>query len=229
MKRLRREVSALYIFDLDGTITDSNGLWLEVDDEFLSRRGLVTTAEYQDMVGRAIFPTAAQYTREYYGLSDSPESIMAEWEALAEHHYRELVPLKAGAEEFLRLCRGTGRGVALFTACRPNLCRAVLERFHLTGYFDHIVYAEEIGLEKQDPRCFAELARRIGVKAEECVLFDDSPANCATARAAGMTVVGVRDRFYAHRREELERVCHRCVDSMMELADDCNSAVPVIE
>ncbi len=219
----------MYIFDLDGTITDSNGLWIEVDEEFLGRRGLEVTAEYQDMVGRAIFPTAAQYTRDYYGIPDSPEDIMAEWEALAEHHYRELVPLKEGAEEFLRLCRTRGMETALFTACRPNLCRAVLERFDLERYFDHIVYAEEIGLEKRDPRCFTELARRIGAGAERCVLFDDSPANCATARAAGMTVVGVYDRFYAHQQEELERVCHRCVRSMMEAADDCFLSAPVIE
>lgn len=210
----------MYIFDLDGTLTDSNGLWLEVDDEFLGRRGLTTTDEYRDMVGSAIFPTAAEYTREYYHLEDDPEDIMAEWEGLAEHHYRELVHLKEGAEEYLRLCRGLGRKTALFTACRPNLCRAVLERFGLADCFDHIVFAEEIGLEKHDPRCFAELARRIGAEAEQCVLFDDSPSTCATAREAGMTVVGVLDEFYAHRREELEKVCHRCVRSLMELEEE---------
>ena len=69
----------MYIFDLDGTITDSNGLWLEVDVEFLARRGLAPTAEYEDAVARSIFPVAAAYTREYYRLEDSPEDIMAEW------------------------------------------------------------------------------------------------------------------------------------------------------
>ena len=37
----------LYIFDLDGTLIDSNGLWMEVDVEFLARRGLAPTAEYE--------------------------------------------------------------------------------------------------------------------------------------------------------------------------------------
>ena len=68
----------MYIFDLDGTLTDSNGLWGAVDDEFLARRGLKSTPEYTEMVGHAIVPTAAQYTRDYYGLDESPESIMAE-------------------------------------------------------------------------------------------------------------------------------------------------------
>ena len=207
----------MYIFDLDGTITDSNDLWIAVDHEFLSRRGLTVTQEYQDLVGGAIFPTAAEYTRDYYGIDDSPAEIMAEWEELAEYHYRELVPLKEGAEKFLRQCRAEGRPMTLFTACRPKLCRVVLERFGLEEFFDHIVFAEEIGLEKHRPECFARLAELIGVSPEECTLFDDNPQNCATAKAAGMTAIGVYDGFHAHRWEELERASHRCIHSFAEL------------
>lgn len=206
----------MYIFDLDGTITDSNGLWGEVDDEFLARRGLKTTPEYRDAVGRAIFPTAAQYTREYYGIQDSPEDIMAEWEALAEHHYAHLVQLKPGAAALLERCKTEGISMALFTACRAPLCRTVLARYDLERYFDHIIFAEEIGLEKHDPRCFTRLSEILRVPPEDCTLFDDSPANCATARAAGMAAVGVYDDFYAHRQEELKAACDRYLNSLEE-------------
>ena len=96
----------LYIFDLDGTLIDSNGLWMEVDVEFLARRGLAPTAEYEAVVARSIFPVAAAYTKEYYRLSDSPADIMAEWEALAAVHYRETVALKPGARALLEQCCG---------------------------------------------------------------------------------------------------------------------------
>ncbi len=207
----------MYIFDLDGTVTDSNGLWVEVDHQFLSRRGLAVTREYEDVVGRSIFPAAARFTREYYRLSDSPEAIMAEWEALAAHHYRDLVPLKPGARAFLDQCRREGQDMALFTACRPALCQLVLDRFQLAEYFLHIIYAEEIGLDKHDPRCFARLSQLLGVPPEACTLFDDNPSNCATARAAGMAAVGVYDAFYDHRQAELKAVCSRYVRSLEEL------------
>lgn len=207
----------MYIFDLDGTLTDSNGLWGEVDDKFLARRGLKSTPEYTEMVGRAIFPTAAQYTREYYGLDESPESIMAEWEELARHHYAHLVPLKPGALEILQHCRQAGIPTALFTACRAPLCRTVLQRFDLEQYFDHIIFAEDIGLEKRDPRCFTRLCQLIGADPAHCTFFDDSPSNCATARAAGMRVVGVHDQFYDHQREALIAASHQYVQSLTEL------------
>jgi HAD superfamily hydrolase (TIGR01509 family) len=209
----------MYIFDLDGTLLDSNGLWLEVDIEFLSRRGLTPTQEYEEMVARSIFPAAADYTREYYHLPDSPRSIMAEWESLALHHYARLVPMKPGAERLLRSCRAKGKGMALFTACRPMLCQAALERFDLGKYFDHVVYAEELGLDKHDPKCFVHLSRRIGTDPAHCVLLDDSPSNCETAKAAGMTVIGVYDACYARQREDMERVCDRYVLSLEELTE----------
>ena len=207
----------MYIFDLDGTLLDSNGLWGEVDEEFLARRGLAVTGEYAEAISRCIFPTAAVYTKEYYHLPDSPADIMAEWDALAAHHYRDLAPLKAGAAELLAKYRAENIPMAMFTACRPELCRMALERFGLTGYFQHIVYAEEIGLEKHDPACFIRLSELLGVSPAECTLFDDSPANCATARAAGMRVVGVYDDLYAGSQDEMRGLCGRYVGSLDEL------------
>ena len=186
----------MYIFDLDGTITDTNGVWLDVDREFLARRGLPHTPEYQRVVERSIYPIAAQFTKAFYHLPESPEDIMAEWDASAGRHYRELAPLKPGAEEFLLQCRDEGRPMAVFTACRPALCRAALDRFHLTDLFDRIAFAEEIGLEKRNPRCFVELSRRLGVPPEACTLFDP---------------------YYADRQEELKAVCTRYIRSFAEL------------
>ena len=207
----------MYIFDLDGTITDTNGLWAGVDAEFLARRGLNITAEYQRMVERSIYPIAAQFTRDYYHLPDAPEAIMAEWDALAEHHYRDLAPLKPGAEAFLHQCREAGIPMAVFTACRPALCQTVLERFRLRELFSQVVYAEEIGLEKRDPRCFVRLGEMLGAPLADCTLFDDSPDNCATAAKAGMGTVGVYDAYYAARQDELKAVSRRYVRSLEEL------------
>ena len=207
----------MYIFALDGTLPDTNGLWMEVDSEFLARRGLRPTQEYTDTVSRSIYPIAARFTRDYYGLPDAPEAIMAEWDALAQRHYRELAGLKPGAAEFLRQCHGEGIPLALFTACRPSLCRAALERFRLGELFRHIVYAEELGLEKHDPGCFARLSELVGAPLKECTLFDDSPDNCAAAARAGMDAVGVFDAYYAHRQDELKAACRRYVRSFEEL------------
>ena len=144
----------MYLFDFDGTLVDSNGVWVEIDNGFLARRGLTPTREYSDTVGHSIFPIAAQFTKDYYCLDMTPEAIMAEWLDMARDAYARQVPMKPGAEAFLARCAAAGEPMALLTACVPELCRAALARHRLEGYFRQIIFVQELGLEKRNPEAF---------------------------------------------------------------------------
>ena len=209
----------MLLFDLDGTLIDSNGVWVEVDDQFLSRRGLTATPEYCHMVGHSIFPVAAQFTKDYYHLPERPEDIMAEWMNLAGDAYANHVPLKPGAAEFLARCAAAGERMVLVTACVPQLCRAVLARHGLSNAFSPIIFAQELGVEKRDPRFFQTVLERLGAAPEDCTLFEDSPGACKTAREAGIRVVGVYDAFYNAWQDDLKANCHRYIRGFDELLD----------
>ena len=200
------------LFDLDGTVTDSNTLWQEVDEEFARRRGLTVTQEYSDFVIHSIFPTAAEFTKDYYHLEETPQQIMEEWNALAYEAYAYHCPAKPGAAEFLARCQAQGLPMAMVTASVPGLCEAALERLGLLSCFRFILYAQELGLEKRHPQVWLEAARRAGVTPEECVVFDDSPIACASARQAGCRDVGVYDPLHAAQRGEMERDCWRYLE-----------------
>ncbi len=208
----------MYIFDLDGTLLDSNGLWQEVDREFLTCRGLTPTKEYEMGLYGLIFPTAAAYAKEFYHLDESSASIMAEWEELAARLYGQ-APLKAGAAALLEQYRAAGEAMAIFTACRPRLCRLALESHDIARYFSQVIFAEEIGLDKHDRRCFARLSELLGAAPQDCVLIDDSPSNCLTARAAGMRTVGVYDRAHDVPHEDFKAACDLYILSLEELLD----------
>lgn len=210
----------MLLFDLDGTLIDSNGVWVEVDHVFLSRRGLSPTPEYIHTVGHSIFPAAARFTRDYYHLSDTPEEIMDEWMSLARDAYAHRIPLKPGAGEFLRRCRAAGAGMALVTACVPELCAAVLARHGLSDAFSPLIFAQALGVEKRDPRYFQTVLERLSLPPEACTLFEDSPGACRTAREAGIRVVGVYDPFYECAQDEIRACAHRYIRSFEELLDE---------
>ena len=195
------------LFDLDGTLTDSNGLWLDVDIEFTRRRGLTVTQEYTDFVTHAIFPTSAQFTKEYYHLPDTPEEIMDEWLSMARDAYANRCPLKPGVLDFLSVSRAEGIPMAIVTACMPLLCEAALNRFGIRGWFRFILYAQELNLQKTDPRVWAAAIERTGQAPAQCVVFDDSPRSCQAAGLAGCRTVGVYDALYAASRAGMERDC----------------------
>ena len=205
------------IFDFDGTLVDSNGVWVEVDLRFLGSLGLSPTRGYSDLMGHSIFPIAAQITKDYYHLDLTPEEIMDRWMELARDAYLHQVPLKPGAAEYLARCQTRGERMALLTACVKELCLAALERHGLSHYFEDVIFVEDLGVEKRDPRAFPLVLDRLGVSAGECTLYEDSPGACAAAREAGLTVVGVADPFYDLYEDELRRVSHRYIRSFKEL------------
>ena len=95
--------------------------------------------------------------------------------------------------------------------------RAALEAHSLGTYFEQVIYAQELGEDKRSPAIFKHVAKLLGVSPKECVLFDDSLSACKAAKAAGMTVVGVYDPFYAHYEDEMRSFCHRYIKAFTEL------------
>lgn len=207
----------MILFDFDGTLVDSNGVWEVVDNTFLARRGLTPTWEYSETVGHSIFPLAAQFTIDYYHLDMSPQAIMDEWTELGREAYLSQVPAKPGALAFLEQCARQGEDMALLTACVPEFCKAALKRLDMERYFSQLIFVQELGMLKKDPATFVYVLKELGASPEESTLYEDSPGACAAAKEAGLTVVGVYDPFYARYKTELKALCHRYIHSFTEL------------
>ena len=71
------------IFDLDGTLLDSMGVWDQVDIDFLAKRGIEVPADYMGKVAAMQFRQIAEYTIARFGLPDTPEALMQEWDDMA--------------------------------------------------------------------------------------------------------------------------------------------------
>lgn len=206
----------MFFFDMDGTLIDSNRIWKDVDREFLARRGLPYTRAYYNGVAHTIMPKAAVFTKEFCHLSESTDQIIAEWMELAGQLY-DRVPIKPGVRAYLRQCRAEGRRMAMVTSSVPAHCHAALAHLELEKYFERIVFAHDLGLEKQDPAIWRHAAELCAVRPEDCTVFDDSMAACRGARAARMRVVGVYDGYFAADEPEMRGFCDVYIRSFEEL------------
>lgn len=206
----------MYLFDMDGTLIDSNGIWKNVDREFLSRRGLAYTHAYYEGVAHTIFPLAAKFTKEFCHLEESCEEIMAEWMELAKDAYAH-VPVKPGVRSYLKQCKAEGRTMAVVTSSVPEHCHLALERLGLEKYFDRVTFAQELGMEKKQPEIWQAAAAAAKERPEDCTVFDDSLSACRGARAAKMRVIGVYDRFFAQDEKEMRSFCDVYIQSFEEI------------
>lgn len=206
----------MLIFDLDGTLIDSNGVWVDVDKTFLSRHGLSYSRAYQEGVAHSILQNCAIFTKNHFGMKESCEEIIAEWMELARDAY-DSVPLKPYVREYLDRCREAGHRMAIFTACVPEHCRTAVRNHGLEPYFERIIFAQDLGADKKSPAIFRQAAALLGVSPRECVFFDDSLAACKGAKAAGMTVVGIQDGYFRGSETDMREVCDQFIAGFGEL------------
>jgi len=206
----------MYFFDLDGTLIDSNGVWKQVDRDFLAKRGIPYTHAYYEGVAHTALPMAAEFTKEFCHLEESCEEIIAEWMEMSRDMYSH-VPLKPGVRAFLKQCKAEGRRMAIITSSVPEHCYTALKKLDLEKYFENVTFAQQAGLHKKFPDVWLQAAEKNGVRPEDCTVFDDSLAACQGARLAKMRVVGVHDKFFNGDEREMRAFCDVYIESFEEL------------
>lgn len=205
------------IFDLDGTLLDSMGVWDWVDRVFFERRGQTLPPDYGEAVAGLNFYGTACYTIERFGLDETPEQLMAEWQELAEEAYRERIPLKPFAKEYLQKLRREGVRLALATASDECFYRPALARHGVLDWFDAVALVNEVSRGKEFPDVYELAAKRLSVTPSDCVVFEDLPLAVRGAKAGGFYTVGVADESAKAKRAEMEAVSDRFVDGFDEL------------
>ncbi|MBT1182254.1 HAD family phosphatase [Bifidobacterium sp. CP2] len=182
------------IFDLDGTLLDSMGVWDQVDIDFLAKRGIAVPDDYMTMVAPMQFRQIAEYTIARFGLPDTPEALMDEWDDMARVAYATTVEAKPGALDYLKDLRARGVRLGVATSLPPRLREPALEHVGMLGLFDEIVSVDDANdVGKDRPDVFLLAAARLGVEPRDCTVFEDLLVAIRSARSVGMRVWAMHD------------------------------------
>ena len=205
------------IFDLDGTLFDSMGIWKEVDIAFFRNHGMRMPSDYQDKIKDMHFRTMAIYTKERFKMRSSIESIMDEWCELCYDKYANEVPLKAGVREFLDLLKENGIKIAFATANTTQLSEVCLKNNEIFDYFDTGAYLHETLTDKSDPDVYLLASERLGLSPSECIVFEDLLAGINGAVKGGFAVCGVYDKHSRKDTRYIKQIADYYINSFEEL------------
>lgn len=179
------------IYDLDGTLLDTEPMFIETTNAILARFGMtLDPAIRAQMIGRPT-PAAVPLMIDLTGIAMTADAFIEERDRLLHDLFPAAVP-RAGARELtLHLARhGVPQAVATSSSAH-TLARKVLSDPAWFASFDAIVSAEEVPHGKPAPDIFLEAAHRLGADPASCLVFEDAPSGVAAALAAGMYVVAV--------------------------------------
>ena len=150
------------IFDLDGTLINSTGVWEQVDVEFLGKRGIEVPPDFVKAIKTHNFVTGSEYVAKRFGLSESPEKIAAEWFEMAADAYANDIILKDGAREFLLKLKQMGYSLAVATASDRALYEPCLKRNGIYDLFDSFTQSDEVKRGKGFPDVYELAADKCG-------------------------------------------------------------------
>lgn len=183
------------LFDLDGTLIDSEGLWWIAECRVMDLlEGDWTPADQHHCLGGPLDRVASYMvnkTRTDRTVTDVGDLLMA---AMAELMVEQPLQWRPGAAELLRACQDQDISTGLVSATYRQLIHAVSDVVaHETGGrgFDVSVAGDEVTDGKPHPEPYLTAADRLGVDIAQCVVIEDSPTGVAAGRASGALVLAV--------------------------------------
>jgi HAD superfamily hydrolase (TIGR01509 family) len=185
-------MTAAVLWDMDGTLIDSEDYHWRAWRETMRREGVPITHEhFLATFGQRndfILPT-------WLGADARAERIQRVGDE-KERIYRELVeregiaPLPGAAEWIERLNQAGWKQAIASSAPRLNV-EAIMHALKLDGAIEAFTASEDVSHGKPDPEVFLVAAKRLGVPPHRAIVVEDAPAGIEAARRAGMRSIGV--------------------------------------
>ena len=181
---------AAVLWDMDGTLVDTEPYWIAEERALVELHGGVWTDEHAyQLVGNDLM-VSAQYIIDHAPIPLTPVEVVHELLAGVVRRVSEHVPWRPGAWELLEALGEAGVPCALVTMSWRSLADVFVSSLP-TGTFTAVITGDEVAHGKPHPEPYRAAARLLGVAPEDCVAIEDSPTGVRSAVAAGVPTLAV--------------------------------------
>lgn len=209
------------IFDLDGTLIDSMGLWRMVDEEFLSSRGIAVPEDlFDDLPQGNSFIQTAQYFKDRFFLPESPDEIMQIWTEMVQEHYAGSVALKCGVKQLLESLALQHIKIGLATSNSYELAQKSLKYNSVWHYFDFVSTGDMDLKGKPFPDIYLNCAKGLSLEPRQCIAIEDTLSGVMAAKAAGMITLAIHDADSIRDHEKIRRVADAFCEDYTEIINE---------
>ena len=193
------------IFDMDGTMFDTERMWATLWEPALAALGL----PYREGLAEAARGTAGVTTRnvvrQFYGPDCDAEAIVDSLHRVADEvFFSAPVPKKPGLDALLAWLKARHIPMAVASSSREAMIRHNLDVWGLTQDFTAIVSGQHVAHSKPDPEIFLLTAQKLGVEPARCLVLEDSYNGVRAGAAGGFVTVMVPDLVPAD--DEMKRL-----------------------
>lgn len=180
------------LFDMDGTLVDSESRYAEADKKMYRSLGLELTPKDSKALIGVNLKAGSRYILETYPQLTITQTEMEQMYAaslLRCLQEAEDLTLIDGMEDWLKTLKAAGYKMAVASSSTTDMVECVVERFGLRRYVDYVINGDMVEQGKPNPEIFLKAAAALGVNPERCAVVEDSGAGIRAAKSAGMFCV----------------------------------------
>jgi len=181
---------AAFIFDLDGTLADTEPAWIRAKSEVAQSEGASVSDPLLDsFTGRRILDFLEHVLPDH--APDCRAALVREVARRARLYLPEVTRPMPGAIAFVRHLQGQGARLAVCSSSADDLIEQALGILGIADAFGPRVSGFGMPRSKPDPAPYLETLRQLNLPAEHVIAFEDSPAGITSATAAGIATIGL--------------------------------------
>lgn len=194
---------AVVLFDMDGTLVDTEPYWMRAEHEIVAAHGGAWTHEDAlGAVGQALLTTGTMLHEA--GIPLEPAEIVGQLVARVNEQLRDAVPWRPGVLDLLASLRAAQIPCAIVTMSYRSQAQVVAEGAP-AGTFAHLVTGDEVTHGKPHPEPYLVAAELLGARPQDCVAIEDSGPGITSALASGARTLGVPAEVPVPQRPGLSR------------------------
>ncbi|MCI8346774.1 MAG: HAD family phosphatase [Bacilli bacterium] len=236
LDELKLEDKKYIIFDMDGTLIDSIGVWNRTDQKLMEEYGRITIDldiiqkqrdEFLNSNPKGdSYLTYVEYLIKKYGLSINAEELLkVRWDISNKILEKEM-DFKPGSVELILKLKSLGFTVVLATMTTQvqldiysNKNKKMAEQMCINKDFDLIIRKEDVKYKKPHPEIYNKIVEYYHTTPNECLIFEDSYTGVLAANKAGIEVVNIYDKYADIDREKIDDITDYKIDSYDEFTD----------
>ena len=184
---------AAVVFDMDGTLLDTELVFKQIVWEVTAGLGFEMTADVHGRMVGSSHEATNRLLVEAYGVSFPYELFDAECRRIMHGRMADSVPVKAGVPEILKELKARRIPMAVATSSRAAHALGHLGTAGLLDLFQAVVTRDDVSQPKPHPEPYLTAARLLGVLPQNCLAIEDSHSGVRAAHGAGMQTVMVPD------------------------------------
>lgn len=209
------------VFDCDGTLLDSIGVWHEAEAELFRRAGAECTPEDHAHLVTLTLPETGAFFHERFGLGTSVNDVLAMMDDLLLGFYRTKAVARAGALDLVKRLAANGVPMSVASSSPQSYLRAGLEGTGFAPYLSAIVSVDDAGASKREPAVYDLAREALGTDRANTWGFEDSLYAVRTLKRAGYPVVGVYDCDESGTFADLSKEADLAIRDFSELSIAC--------